>query len=138
MSLMNKWECSEKSWKKWWLVIEWDCFLNWQIHTSQGEVQALAEVSGGGEGSVAVDLNSVTEATLGQDGQIILTGEDGHGKTVFYRLCTVAGQELLEQWIKQIFKEKKCRKKNNRKEKSWLRIRPPLLSFFLHAACSDR
>lgn len=70
-----------------------------QIHTSQGEVQALAEVTGGGEGSVAVDLNSVTEATLGQDGQIILTGEDGHGKTVFYRLCTVAGQELLEQWF---------------------------------------
>lgn len=68
------------------------------IHTSQGEVQALAEVAGNGEGtSVAVDLNSVTEATLGQDGQIILTGEDGHGKTVFYRLCTVAGQELLEQ-----------------------------------------
>lgn len=68
------------------------------IHTSQGEVQALAEVAGGAEGtSVAVDLNSVTEATLGQDGQIILTGEDGHGKTVFYRLCTVAGQELLEQ-----------------------------------------
>lgn len=68
------------------------------IHTSQGEVQALAEVAGSGEGtSVAVDLNSVTEATLGQDGQIILTGEDGHGKTVFYRLCTVAGQELLEQ-----------------------------------------
>lgn len=68
------------------------------IHTSQGEVQALAEVAGGAEGaSVAVDLNSVTEATLGQDGQIILTGEDGHGKTIFYRLCTVAGQELLEQ-----------------------------------------
>jgi len=60
-------------------------------------VQALAEVASGTEGSVAVDLNTVTEATLGQDGQIILTGEDGHGKTVFYRLCTVAGQELLEQ-----------------------------------------
>ncbi|XP_060826253.1 DNA-binding protein P3A2 isoform X2 [Bombus pascuorum] len=53
------------------------------IHTSQGEVQALAEVAGNGEGtSVAVDLNSVTEATLGQDGQIILTGEDGHGYPV--------------------------------------------------------
>ncbi|XP_017890116.1 DNA-binding protein P3A2 isoform X3 [Ceratina calcarata] len=53
------------------------------IHTSQGEVQALAEVAGGAEGtSVAVDLNSVTEATLGQDGQIILTGEDGHGYPV--------------------------------------------------------
>ncbi|XP_011498913.1 PREDICTED: LOW QUALITY PROTEIN: DNA-binding protein P3A2 [Ceratosolen solmsi marchali] len=69
------------------------------IHTSQGEVQTLAEVSGADGASVAVDLNSVTEATLGQDGQIILTGEDGHGKTVFYRLCTVAGQELLEQCL---------------------------------------
>lgn len=29
--------------------------------------------------SVSVDLNHVTEATLNQDGQIILTGEDGHG-----------------------------------------------------------
>ncbi|XP_011063560.1 PREDICTED: DNA-binding protein Ewg isoform X3 [Acromyrmex echinatior] len=49
------------------------------IHTSQGDVQALAEVAGSTEGaSVAVDLNTVTEATLGQDGQIILTGEDGH------------------------------------------------------------
>ncbi|XP_034938425.1 DNA-binding protein P3A2 isoform X2 [Chelonus insularis] len=52
------------------------------IHTSQGDVQTLAEVTGGAEGSVAVDLNSVTEATLGQDGQIILTGEDGHGYPV--------------------------------------------------------
>lgn len=68
------------------------------IHTSQGEVQALAEVAGSTDGaSVAVDLNTVTEATLGQDGQIILTGEDGHGKTVFYRLCTVADQEMIEQ-----------------------------------------
>ncbi|XP_046427927.1 DNA-binding protein P3A2 isoform X1 [Neodiprion fabricii] len=56
---------------------------SFQIHTSQGEVQTLAEVTGGGEGgSVSVDLNSVTEATLGQDGQIILTGEDGHGYPV--------------------------------------------------------
>ncbi|XP_032664610.1 DNA-binding protein Ewg isoform X7 [Odontomachus brunneus] len=53
------------------------------IHTSQGEVQTLAEVTGSAEGaSVAVDLNSVTEATLSQDGQIILTGEDGHGYPV--------------------------------------------------------
>ncbi|XP_051160608.1 DNA-binding protein P3A2 isoform X4 [Leptopilina boulardi] len=52
------------------------------IHTSQGEVQTLAEVTGGAEGTVSVDLNSVTEATLGQDGQIILTGEDGHGYPV--------------------------------------------------------
>ncbi|KAL1110493.1 hypothetical protein AAG570_008021 [Ranatra chinensis] len=56
------------------------------IHTGQGEgavhtVQTLADVSGQGE-SVAVDLNNVTEATLNQDGQIILTGEDGHGYPV--------------------------------------------------------
>ncbi|XP_011702678.1 PREDICTED: DNA-binding protein P3A2 isoform X2 [Wasmannia auropunctata] len=52
------------------------------IH-SQGDVQTLAEVAGSTDGtSVAVDLNTVTEATLGQDGQIILTGEDGHGYPV--------------------------------------------------------
>ncbi|XP_057339180.1 DNA-binding protein P3A2 isoform X2 [Microplitis mediator] len=51
------------------------------IHTSQGDVQTIGEV-GGAEGSVSVDINSVTEATLGQDGQIILTGEDGHGYPV--------------------------------------------------------
>ncbi|KAJ8670400.1 hypothetical protein QAD02_001659 [Eretmocerus hayati] len=50
------------------------------IHTSQGDVQTLTEVSD--SQGVAVDLNSVTEATLGQDGQIILTGEDGHGYPV--------------------------------------------------------
>lgn len=31
-----------------------------------------------------VDLNSVTEATLNSDGQIILTAEDGHGKFVLH------------------------------------------------------
>ncbi|RZF38893.1 hypothetical protein LSTR_LSTR012165 [Laodelphax striatellus] len=58
------------------------------IHTGQDggqgtvhAVQALAEVGAGGEG-VAVDLNNVTEATLNQDGQIILTSEDGHGSIV--------------------------------------------------------
>ncbi|XP_014218557.1 DNA-binding protein P3A2 isoform X3 [Copidosoma floridanum] len=52
------------------------------IHTSQGDIQTLAEVSSSDGTSVAVDLNNVTEATLGQDGQIILTGEDGHGYPV--------------------------------------------------------
>ncbi|XP_014247206.1 DNA-binding protein Ewg [Cimex lectularius] len=56
------------------------------IHTGQGEgtvhtVQTLTEVNGQGE-SVAVDLNNVTEDTLNQDGQLILTGEDGHGYPV--------------------------------------------------------
>ncbi|GFG34027.1 hypothetical protein Cfor_04881 [Coptotermes formosanus] len=60
------------------------------IHTSQGAdgtptvhaVQALAEVATGQSDGLAVDLNSVTEATLNQDGQLILTGEDGHGYPV--------------------------------------------------------
>ncbi|XP_067001687.1 DNA-binding protein Ewg isoform X6 [Anabrus simplex] len=60
------------------------------IHTTQGDgtptvhtVQTLAEVaSAQGDGGVAVDLNNVTEATLNQDGQLILTGEDGHGYPV--------------------------------------------------------
>lgn len=38
-------------------------------------------LDGQGDG-VSVDLNSVTEATLNQDGQIILTGEDGQGYPV--------------------------------------------------------
>ncbi|XP_049882561.1 DNA-binding protein Ewg isoform X2 [Pectinophora gossypiella] len=49
-----------------------------QIHSGEGGgsvVQAL-------EGEVAVDLNAVAEATLNHDGQIILTGEDGHGYPV--------------------------------------------------------
>ncbi|CAH2007884.1 unnamed protein product [Acanthoscelides obtectus] len=40
-----------------------------QVHT----IQTITEGSG-----EVVDLNSVTEATLNPDGQIILTGEDGH------------------------------------------------------------
>ncbi|XP_013176297.1 PREDICTED: DNA-binding protein Ewg isoform X3 [Papilio xuthus] len=42
-----------------------------------GVVQALE-----GEGAVAVDLNAVAEATLNHEGQLILTGEDGHGYPV--------------------------------------------------------
>ena len=45
-------------------------------------VQALAEVGGGQGEGVSVDLNNVTEATLNQDGQLILTGEDGQGYPV--------------------------------------------------------
>uniref|UniRef100_A0A1B6FHF5 Nuclear respiratory factor 1 NLS/DNA-binding dimerisation domain-containing protein n=1 Tax=Cuerna arida TaxID=1464854 RepID=A0A1B6FHF5_9HEMI len=58
------------------------------IHTGHGEtgtvhaVHTLAEVATGEGGGVAVDLNNVTEATLNQDGQLILTGEDGHGYPV--------------------------------------------------------
>ncbi|XP_035452478.1 DNA-binding protein Ewg isoform X5 [Spodoptera frugiperda] len=46
------------------------------IHSGEGGagIQALD-----GDGAVAVDLNAVAEATLNHDGQIILTGEDGHG-----------------------------------------------------------
>ncbi|XP_069700300.1 DNA-binding protein Ewg isoform X3 [Periplaneta americana] len=60
------------------------------IHTAQGAdgtptvhaVQALAEVATAQSDGLAVDLNNVTEATLNQDGQLILTGEDGHGYPV--------------------------------------------------------
>ncbi|CAH2007883.1 unnamed protein product [Acanthoscelides obtectus] len=44
-----------------------------QVHT----IQTITEGSG-----EVVDLNSVTEATLNPDGQIILTGEDGHAISV--------------------------------------------------------
>ncbi|KAK4871568.1 hypothetical protein RN001_015692 [Aquatica leii] len=42
------------------------------VHT----IQTITESGAQGE---VVDLNSVTEATLNSEGQIILTGEDGHG-----------------------------------------------------------
>lgn len=48
-------------------------------------MQTLAEVGSQGE---VVDLNSVTEATLSQDGQIILTSEDGHGKHTTYQYAS--------------------------------------------------
>ena len=48
-----------------------------QVHT----IQTISE--GGSQGEV-VDLNSVTEATLNSDGQIILTAEDGHGMRLFF------------------------------------------------------
>lgn len=48
-----------------------------EIQSTPGDgIQTLTE--GGAQGEV-VDLNSVTEATLNSEGQIILTGEDGHG-----------------------------------------------------------
>ncbi|XP_047529627.1 DNA-binding protein Ewg isoform X7 [Vanessa atalanta] len=52
---------------------------SFKIHSGEGGgvVQALE-----GDGAVAVDLNAVAEATLNHDGQIILTGEDGHGYPV--------------------------------------------------------
>ncbi|XP_063242799.1 DNA-binding protein Ewg-like isoform X4 [Bacillus rossius redtenbacheri] len=49
----------------------------------QGVATTLAEVaSAQADGGVTVDLSNVTEATLNQDGQLILTGEDGHGYPV--------------------------------------------------------
>ncbi|XP_026463233.1 DNA-binding protein P3A2 isoform X2 [Ctenocephalides felis] len=51
------------------------------LHTGQGEgttvhtVQTLTDAQGEG---MTVDLNAVTEASINQDGQIILTSEDGH------------------------------------------------------------
>lgn len=52
-----------------------------QLHTTQGEngttVHSVQGIdSNGHPENMTVDL---TDATLGQDGQIIITGEDGHG-----------------------------------------------------------
>ncbi|KAL0279571.1 UNVERIFIED_CONTAM: hypothetical protein PYX00_001099 [Menopon gallinae] len=57
------------------------------IHASQGDgtptVHSVQTLQDGVSGeSIALDLNNVTEATLNQEGQIILTGEDGHGYPV--------------------------------------------------------
>ncbi|KAF6215815.1 hypothetical protein GE061_000150 [Apolygus lucorum] len=55
------------------------------IHTGQGDgvhaVQTLTEVNGQGE-QVTVDLNNVGDDGLNQEGQLIITGEDGHGYPV--------------------------------------------------------
>ncbi|KAJ0182245.1 hypothetical protein K1T71_001614 [Dendrolimus kikuchii] len=50
------------------------------IHSGEGGAGVVQTLDG--EGAVAVDLNAVAEATLNHDGQIILTGEDGHGYPV--------------------------------------------------------
>ncbi|CAH0592775.1 unnamed protein product [Chrysodeixis includens] len=51
------------------------------IHSGEGGGSVVQALDGEG-GAVAVDLNAVAEATLNHDGQIILTGEDGHGYPV--------------------------------------------------------
>lgn len=50
------------------------------IHSGEGGTGVVQTLDG--EGTVAVDLSAVAEATLNHDGQIILTGEDGHGYPV--------------------------------------------------------
>lgn len=42
------------------------------------QVHAIQTITEGGAAGEVVDLNSVTEATLNSEGQIILTAEDGH------------------------------------------------------------
>ncbi|KAF2901459.1 hypothetical protein ILUMI_04735 [Ignelater luminosus] len=53
-----------------------------EIQSTQGEggtpVHTIQTITEGGAQGEVVDLNSVTEATLNSEGQIILTGEDGH------------------------------------------------------------
>jgi len=44
-------------------------------HMADGQLQ---EHQDGSEGMSMVDLNSVAHASLGSEGQIILTGDDGH------------------------------------------------------------
>ncbi|XP_044764842.1 DNA-binding protein Ewg isoform X2 [Coccinella septempunctata] len=51
------------------------------LQSSQGEgtpVHTIQTITEGGQAGEVVDLNSVTEATLNSEGQIILTAEDGH------------------------------------------------------------
>lgn len=51
------------------------------LQSGQGEgtpVHTIQTISEGGAQGEVVDLNSVTEATLNSEGQIILTAEDGH------------------------------------------------------------
>ncbi|XP_018573153.1 DNA-binding protein P3A2 [Anoplophora glabripennis] len=51
------------------------------LQSGQGEgnqVHTIQTISEGGTPGEVVDLNSVTEATLNSEGQIILTAEDGH------------------------------------------------------------
>lgn len=59
------------------------------VHT----IQTISEGSAQGE---VVDLNSVTEATLNSEGQIILTAEDGHGIKCI-RMLRQLGQHIDEQ-----------------------------------------
>lgn len=52
-----------------------------------GGVGSVVQTLEAADGStVAVDLNAVAEATLNHDGQIILTGEDGHGDYLHYTI----------------------------------------------------
>lgn len=58
-----------------------------QINASQGAnghtVHSVHTIDGQNQDGVTVDiLNNVPEATLNQEGQIIITGEDGQGKYV--------------------------------------------------------
>ncbi|KAG5880723.1 hypothetical protein JTB14_025564 [Gonioctena quinquepunctata] len=51
------------------------------LQSGQGDgnqVHAIQTITEGGQPGEMVDLNSVTEATLNSEGQIILTAEDGH------------------------------------------------------------
>lgn len=51
-------------------------------------VQSLADVAASQGEVTSVDFNNVTEAALSQEGQLILTSDDGHGnyniKTLYF------------------------------------------------------
>lgn len=55
-------------------------FLLLQIHAGHGDTGAIHAIHTGEAGGVTVDLSNVTEATLNQEGQLILTGDDGQSK----------------------------------------------------------
>lgn len=48
-----------------------------QLHTTHND--QIHQIDTNGHENMTVDL---TEATLGQDGQLIITGEDGQGKYI--------------------------------------------------------
>ncbi|KRT84457.1 hypothetical protein AMK59_293 [Oryctes borbonicus] len=71
------------------------------LQSSQGDgtpVHTIQTITDSGQGEV-VDLNSVTEATLNTEGQIILTGEDGHviGSLEILTLQTLPGRNTLKK-----------------------------------------
>lgn len=65
--------------------------LQLQSGNGDGSVHTIQTISEGGSQGEVVDLNSVTEATLNSDGQIILTAEDGHG-TSYNFVCFYKGE----------------------------------------------
>lgn len=64
-------------------------------------MHTIQTITEGGQAGEVVDLNSVTEATLNSEGQIILTAEDGHGKFITVNMLNILLQKrlsLFDNW----------------------------------------